>query len=921
MHTSRPDSLMLPTDHILTDRPEQYLGWLPCVDQQQFFHEAKLRRKLDTSGEWFLRNHFPPWQQDQKSLLWLHGNGTYPRFLTLPLQKLTLILAGTGKTVLTSGIIDKITEESSNAVAYYYFSFQFKEGQNLQQFKHALLNQLVRKLSPKDPQNEDKLRIPRSFHNLWRNNIPSRNPPPEDVDATMIDMVNKARKTSIVIDALDECEDQSFRAEVLKYLCWIASNVDSKARIHILVTSRPNVDVQMHIDESSIKMTPVPLDSGRVTGDIADHLEAVTEEGPYTRWSTDQKRQVIDHITSHAAGNFRWADLQIQALHGKSREIDVSRALKKLPRDLAETYERMLEHICARGFQHEALAVLRWMCVQQRGMKLVEIAEITAFETPEDAELSPDSEDYCIEFKTQNRFDGVGQIVQILEGLITVSGSNANAKTFGLSTDLPGQLEVEDLFVEFSHFSVFEYLSSDLVKPPLFRLRADESNWFCAKSCLAYLDYYDTMSLSLFQTGNLPLLSYACFHLRGHIQGLSSQEPSKAANLNALLESQKSKTGYSLSLALRSTRQNRTISTNVDNFVENFASYDGGESMVKAFKLGDPNLLRLLLSSGINAPKDLLTRIATLPKDSQVEGSCGKEEEEGAIPSNRGAVYDETTDAWSSTTAAQSATSRPTSSNDTIMLQMLIDHTDVNVNATNDHDQDPLSLAALCGKEEIFSFFMAQPQVDYKHRDNHGWDVLMCAIIGANRDIIQSVANALDCDLIKTDKYGWTALDWAKYKGVDDALPTASETIIHLPEGSLSGQTAFVLAGEVAASDAIRGEVWAVQFSHDGERIAACLSTEKASIFSTSTLTHMLDLVAHSGGVADAAWSFDDSMIVTCCQDRYARLWDTKVRPIYQTSRCSIPRRGRSADISLDRESSLEDREIPRACLGLYLAA
>lgn len=83
--------------------------------------------------------------------------------------------------------------------------------------------------------------------------------------------------------------------------------------------------------------------------------------------------------------------------------------------------------------------------------------------------------------------------------------------------------------------------------------------------------------------------------------------------------------------------------------------------------------------------------------------------------------------------------------------------------------------------------------------------------------------------------------------------------------------------------DAGMGEVWEVQFSHDGSRLASCGSTNVVSIWETQTFMDSASLVIHvqkdhESGVASIAWSPNDQMLVTCSRDNYARIWDTVVR-------------------------------------------
>ena len=73
------------------------------------------------------------------------------------------------------------------------------------------------------------------------------------------------------------------------------------------------------------------------------------------------------------------------------------------------------------------------------------------------------------------------------------------------------------------------------------------------------------------------------------------------------------------------------------------------------------------------------------------------------------------------------------------------------------------------------------------------------------------------------------------------------------------------------------GEVWHVQFSHDGTRLASCGSDGTAIIYEVGSFEVLHVLADHESGVCSVAWSPDDSMIVTCSQDKRARLWNAYV--------------------------------------------
>lgn len=70
------------------------------------------------------------------------------------------------------------------------------------------------------------------------------------------------------------------------------------------------------------------------------------------------------------------------------------------------------------------------------------------------------------------------------------------------------------------------------------------------------------------------------------------------------------------------------------------------------------------------------------------------------------------------------------------------------------------------------------------------------------------------------------------------------------------------------------GEVWHVQFSHDGTRLATASQDRTVNIYETVTFKRLFTLTQHSGEVTYIAWSPNDKKLISCAQDCKARVWD-----------------------------------------------
>ncbi|KAG5771668.1 hypothetical protein H9Q73_012765 [Fusarium xylarioides] len=240
------------------------------------------------------------------------------------------------------------------------------------------------------------------------------------------------------------------------------------------MTSRKEQAIEEAIRDLPLEKTIIPFDIGQVNADISHHLLNVVKSKPYSKWSAELQREVIDYLVSRAEGVFRWADLQIRALAGQVREKDVRRALSRLPQGLEATYERMLKKIDDDDKFEEAYAIFRWIAFSTTRLNLAAISELAAFEI-DDPECLPESDDFSINFSTRNRFDEPTEMQSLLSSLVIIPDG-----------DYPYQT-----FPSFAHSTVLEYLMSPRVSPTKFRLDRMDATWFILKSSWAYITHYD----------------------------------------------------------------------------------------------------------------------------------------------------------------------------------------------------------------------------------------------------------------------------------------------------------------------------------------------------------------------------------------------------------------------------------------------
>ncbi|GAW15650.1 hypothetical protein ANO14919_050690 [Xylariales sp. No.14919] len=196
------------------------LEWISNIPYGKHHNRVKEARSADTC-QWLLRHHkFREWEEASSStILWLQGS------------------PGAGKTFLASKVIDHrqaLLESSPNQEGFAFFYCDRNEEQRRKPL--SILQSYVRQLS-KNPecirkQLEDLCRSARAnASDLGFDNCRQQ----------LLKSVNLYTQTTLVLDALDECEAESRKLalEVIEYL-----TSKSRNTLKVFISSRPDRDIR-----------------------------------------------------------------------------------------------------------------------------------------------------------------------------------------------------------------------------------------------------------------------------------------------------------------------------------------------------------------------------------------------------------------------------------------------------------------------------------------------------------------------------------------------------------------------------------------------------------------------------------------------------------------------------------------------------
>jgi Cdc6-like AAA superfamily ATPase len=247
----------------LSDHQLKVINWLHAPDPSTNYNKA-LNQRHEGSGLWLLHNQvFETWKTQQNSFLWLYG------------------IPGCGKTILSSTVIQALENTGSHRpLLYFYFDFNDKEKQTHHNMLSALLSQLYSTSS-----DSSQMQALDSLFKSCQDGC--RQPSTQSLCEVFLHILDQLKEVWIVLDALDECDTR-------KGLLPLIRNVlqSDRRNVHLLVTSRPEHDIESEITGFAHEDNMIKLQSSLTTNDIRDYVHTrVRKDDDLKRWRSRPKVQ------------------------------------------------------------------------------------------------------------------------------------------------------------------------------------------------------------------------------------------------------------------------------------------------------------------------------------------------------------------------------------------------------------------------------------------------------------------------------------------------------------------------------------------------------------------------------------------------------------------------------------------------------
>ncbi|TFY51087.1 hypothetical protein EVG20_g11172, partial [Dentipellis fragilis] len=440
--------------------------WLSAPDPWINHNAAQEKLSEQSTGKWIFEDQrLVDWLGKSHSSMWLYG------------------MPGGGKSILCSTIIKMlqhhIKSKASSALAFFFFDFKDSSKQNFSGLLRSLLGQL-------SSQSLGASAVLKKVYAEHDNGC--RQPNQNDLQSALGQILMDFDDVYIVLDALDECHTDDRE----RYLLSFVENtmLDDQYSMHFLATSCNEIDIKECLETKATYV--VSLGDTLVYKDIEAHLSAVLQkQNPFMKCNNKIKQEIKDVLLKKANGMFLWVECQLKELKKCSTVSDLRKALRDLPPTLERTYARILSKKKFRDPKVLCLT-LHWIAF---AIKPLTRSELDAAVKLSFKEIHSECSD---EFQPLHS----DILLEAISSLIDTS-------------DYSG-------VIKFCHFSVKEYIISDIAKTEYYHTDPVLSHTIIAKSCLYFiLDHEEKLDVTTDDDRIVNVLgieSYVEQHVLEHIR-------------------------------------------------------------------------------------------------------------------------------------------------------------------------------------------------------------------------------------------------------------------------------------------------------------------------------------------------------------------------------------------------------------------
>ena len=255
------------------------LNWISSIPYEVHHYFAR-KGWTQGTGQWLLdHSQYREWRDSSASvILWLHGPRKFWHAKQVP--KLTVHLAGAGKTKLVSTVIDTLIEKNRKSpndemLAYFYCD----RNQTDRQHPAQIMNSFVRQLSVIQSTHLIQSSTIQLYDLKKKSGFSSGGLKFEESKDIIANLLQASPQTTLIIDAMDECEVET-RSDFIKTMYELVAG--SIRPVKVFISSRPDDDIRYYFKESKSPSLEITATDNR--GDIASFVnDKIINSPPHWR--------------------------------------------------------------------------------------------------------------------------------------------------------------------------------------------------------------------------------------------------------------------------------------------------------------------------------------------------------------------------------------------------------------------------------------------------------------------------------------------------------------------------------------------------------------------------------------------------------------------------------------------------------------
>ena len=620
---------------------------------------------------------------------------------------------GSGKSVLLANMVDDLNLDIQNKatrVAYFFARYDTPESLEARTVMSSLAWQFLRNTPDLDlTSTAESLDMTRpildveGIFNLLQHTLPAD------------------FKAYVILDGIDDCDD-SEREQLIQHLHKL--QVEFKLLLCISHRVDSNSLLNNYLEKfTAATSTSIPDNNPDIEEFIEAELKSCIQCRKLVLGDPRLILEIQDALRAGSKGMFLWTALQIDSLCYMKTDVTIRQALRNLPKDLSETFSRILNRSREIGEPYQK-RILELVTAAQRPLTAEEIREALSV-VPGDATWNP------------------AKALNDVFSVLTCCGSLLIK-------------DEEDFTIRFVHHSVKQFLL-DGSKASEAAITAHGAKRTMSEIILTYLNYgiFDTQISTAHSS---PVMSRSAMPKIVH-SALGSS--STVSNLALQFLKSRKQPDFDVNKVLRETRE-EALGTNLIH-QHHFLSYTRLYWVQHILDLSDLDLVmyRLLLMCfrgnvvDVNATDEfgrtLLSLAAEIGNEIVVRAllESGKAEVE-----SRDNKYARTPLLWAAKNGHEAV----------VKLLFKMGKAEVE-SRDNRYGQTPLSWAAENGHEPVVKLLLKTGKVDVESKDKNGQTPLSWAAKNGHEVVVKLLLKTGKVDVESKDKNGQTPLSWAAKNG------------------------------------------------------------------------------------------------------------------------------------------------------------